>query len=120
MKRQRNDDDDDENSNFNQNRKFKSFEDDKFQNNQNQQQQLNQINQFKQRFFTRAIVKRFREFDNVKIFLFEIECHYCHKKKHHVNNCFEKQTVNTMIDEIFDSKNEKISQTSHKRNKKNK
>ena len=41
-------------------------------------------------------------------------------KKHYVNNSFKKQIVNAIINEIFDLKNEKVSQTFHKKTKKNK
>ena len=120
LKRQRENND---NLNFNQNRndeKFKNFESDKFQqNNQNQQQQFRQINQFKQKSFTQATNKRFRKFDSSKIF-FEVECYNCDKKKHIKFNCFELKIVSAMRNEVFDSKNSKVSQTFHKRNKKNK
>ena len=63
------------------------------------------------------INKHFRKFDNNKIF-FEIERYNCDKKKHIKFNCFELKIVNVIINEIFDSKNSKVSQTFHKQNKK--
>ena len=42
------------------------------------------------------------------------------QKKYIKFNCFELKIVNAIINEIFNLKNLKISQTFHKRNKKNK
>ena len=41
------------------------------------------------------------------------------QKKHIKFNCFKLKIVNMIINKIFNLKNSKISQTFHKRNKKN-
>ena len=125
LKRARENDDNNSNSNFNQNQnsiKFKKFKNNKFQQQQQFRQNNNQFDRKRQKK-KQTFNKRFRDVFNANVTFVDmskIQCYDCDKYEHYKFQCFdEKQFVDVVLNEISNSKNEKISQTRRKRNKKN-